>query len=51
MKMVTVTIDPNTCQVEVETDGWQGRCHAVQAAFAKAFGGTTKERRRKADDP
>jgi hypothetical protein len=45
MKTVTLTIDPRTREIEVETDGWEGRgCHAVQAAFAKAFGGTTEPR-------
>jgi hypothetical protein len=43
MKTVTLIIDPKTGEVEVETNGWEGRgCHAVQAAFAKAFSGTSK---------
>jgi hypothetical protein len=42
MKTVTLTIDPETGEIEVETDGWEGGFHAVQAAFAKAFGGTTR---------
>jgi len=44
MKILTLIFDPETGEVEVETDGWQGGCHAVQAAFAKAFGGTKKAR-------
>lgn len=43
MKILILIIDPETGEIEVETSGWGGKgCHAVQATFAKAFGGTTK---------
>jgi hypothetical protein len=47
-KIITVTIDPETGDAEVETDGYKGKgCHAVQMEFAKDFGGTTKKLVRK----
>jgi hypothetical protein len=49
-KTLTITIDPETAEVETDLDGYQGRgCHAVQEAFAKANGGKTLVARRKAE--
>jgi hypothetical protein len=47
-KIVTLTIDPETAEVEVETAGYQGKgCAAVVEAFVKDFGGRVTEDRRK----
>jgi hypothetical protein len=47
-KTLTITIDPETAEVETDLNGYQGKgCHAVQEAFAKAYGGKTLEARKK----
>lgn len=39
-KMLTVTIDPKTGEVETDLSGYQGKgCHAVQEVITKALGG------------
>jgi hypothetical protein len=49
-KIVTMTIDPETGDAEVETDGYRGRgCSAVQDIFTKALGGETKKTVRKSE--
>jgi len=49
-KIVTITIDPDNPEVEVDLDGYQGKgCHAVQEAFQKAFGGESRKTVRKAE--
>lgn len=43
-KIITVTIDPETGDAEVDLQGYKGKgCHAVQEAFAKGFGGVSKK--------
>jgi len=47
-KIITITIDPDTGDAEVELDGYQGKgCHAVQEAFTQAYGGESKKLVRK----
>lgn len=47
-KVMVMTIDPETAEVEVDLQGYQGKgCHAVQEAMQKAFGGESKKLTRK----
>jgi hypothetical protein len=49
-KTLTITIDPETAEVETDLNGYQGNgCHAIQEVFAKAFGGKTIESRKKVE--
>jgi hypothetical protein len=49
-KIITLTIDPETAEVEVETTGYKGvGCAAVVEAFVKDFGGKVIDDRRKAE--
>lgn len=49
-KLVTLTIDPQTAEVEVETTGYKGvGCAAVVEAFVKDFGGKVTADRRKVE--
>lgn len=50
MKLITMLIDPETGDAEVETDGYKGKgCSAVQDIFTKALGGETKKTVRKSE--
>ncbi len=41
-KMITLTIDPVTGEVELDLAGWKGKgCHAVQEKFTEDTGSTT----------
>jgi hypothetical protein len=49
-KLITLTIDPETAEVEVETAGYKGvGCAAVVEAFVKDYGGKVTDDRRKAE--
>jgi hypothetical protein len=43
-KIITVSIDLETGDPEVDLQGYKGKgCHAVQEAFQKGYGGTSKK--------
>lgn len=47
-KIMTMTIDPATGEVEVDLAGYKGKgCHAVQDVMTKALGGEVKVEKKK----
>jgi hypothetical protein len=49
-KIITVTIDPETADAEIDLAGYKGKgCHAVQEVFARDLGGESKKLVRKSE--